>query len=87
MAYAGDKIVYTTVKNADGHTISHTRFDTFFPYGTAWFPLHMKTLYPLHQAIDSEEIEFSNPVFDQPLPEHIIDFKIPDGVPVEERQW
>ena len=87
LAYANDRIVYTDVKNADGQTIAYTTYNNFYLHRATYFPLHITTHLSNNNLDTYEEIEFFNPSFNQPLPLNVINFTLPDGVLIEEKQW
>lgn len=87
VAMKGKKIISTEVKNPDKKTIALTLYDNHIRYNNQFFPLKIESHYFLDNTVTTEIIELENPDFDKPLPQNILNFKLPVNLDVKEIEW
>ncbi|MDP8207508.1 MAG: hypothetical protein P9L92_12645 [Candidatus Electryonea clarkiae] len=85
---AADKIVSSVTRDTRGRNISDTRYSDHVNHGGQYFPLTIITkIYESNKISYSEEIKFSNPVFNSELPDDIINFELPADIIPHEIEW
>ena len=87
LALKDNKIVYAKIKDNGGETITMTSFRNHFKHGGTYFPLHVTSVQHTESDTIIEEIIYSNPVFDEPIPEYVANFKIPANIKIEKISW
>lgn len=81
------KIISTEMKDTDRKTIIYTRYDNHIEYCKQFFPLKITSNISSESGPTTEIILFDKPVFNKPLPENILNFKLPDNLIVKEVEW
>jgi len=87
LAYVSDKIVYAELKGRDGTTTSKSYYKNHIRHGATYFPLEILTIRYAKRDSIIEEVVYTNPQFDRPLPPEVINFKIPKNAKIEEIDW
>jgi len=87
LEYQDNKIISSEIKDAKGNTISKSIYKNHIRYGSYSIPMEIYTIYYSNSHRSFELIKFKNPHFNSPLPEEIINFKIPKKIKVEEIIW
>lgn len=82
-ALVNNKIVFSESKDPQGKTIFKTFYQDHITSRTKYIPLKMTILKFFETGITIEDIVYANPVFNQPLPKEIINFRIPDNITIE----
>jgi len=86
-SFIDDKIIKTIIFDPNGMIIMQTTYNEFIFYHSQYFPLDIVMNSYSDSGNSSERIEYSNPVFNQPLPEDITNFVLPENVEVKEIEW
>jgi len=87
LAYVKNKIIYSELKNKSGETLLKAEYKDHFNYGEYYFPREINTTLKTEQYTILEKITYKNTIFNDTLPEEIVNFKIPEGVETEEIKW
>ncbi|HID11442.1 MAG TPA: hypothetical protein EYP17_09115 [Candidatus Latescibacteria bacterium] len=87
LAYVGDKIIRAELRGLRGELLSRVLYGDHFPYAGAFLPLHIFTVRYTRSDTIYEEITYREPKCDFPLPEEVLQFRIPDDMEVEEVCW
>lgn len=87
VALVNDRIVLTKSRDARDKLILKTIYQSHVHYSGAYFPLQITMIQYTDNGPVSEEIVYSHPAFDKPLPPEILNFAIPEGIEVEEIAW
>jgi len=87
LAYVSDKIVYAELKEINGAIISKSFYKNHIHYGATHFPLEIYTIRYTKKDSILEEVVYTNPQFDKPLPSEVVTFKIPANIKIEEIDW
>lgn len=87
LVYVKNKIIYSELKDKDGETFLEARYKDHLKHGEYYFPREINTTLSTEQYTILEKITYKNIIFNDPLPDEIVNFKIPEGVEIEEIQW
>lgn len=82
-----DKIVYTESRTVRGETLRKSTHKKHVGYQGTYFPMEILTTEYSRADSTFEKVVFSDPEFDLPLPEEVLNFHIPTGVEVKEVKW
>ncbi|TET47141.1 hypothetical protein E3J62_02340 [candidate division TA06 bacterium] len=82
-----DKIVFTESKTARGETLRKSLHKKHVRYQGTYFPMEILTTEYSRTDSTFEKVVFSDPEFDSPLPEEVLNFHIPTDVEVKEVKW
>jgi len=81
------KIISMEIKNTDKKTIMSVIYDDYIQCNNQFVPLEVVTNYYSRNKMTSERIELVDPVFNEPLPQNVLNFKIPDGIEIKDVEW
>lgn len=87
VAVQKDKIIFSETRDAQGKIVARADYQNHFRHRAQYFPLHITIAQNSEQTAIREDVVYSNPVFDQPLPPLVVNFKIPDHIKIEEIEW
>jgi len=87
LEYQDNKLISSEIKNTKGKTISKSVYKNHIRHGSYTFPMEIHIIHYSKSRRSSELIKFKNPHFNLPLPEEIMNFKIPANIKVEEVIW
>lgn len=87
LVYVKNKIINSELKNKDGETFLEAQYKDHLNYGEYYFPREINTKLKTEQYSILEKITYKNIIFNDTLPEEIVNFKIPEGVEIEEIKW
>jgi hypothetical protein len=83
-----DRIIGIKVIKQIEEILAELRFKDHYPYGGLYFHLKMDiTQYQSKKITVYENIIYSNPIFDHPLPEEVVHFQIPENIETKEIEW
>ena len=87
LVFVKNKIIYSELKNKHGETLLEAQYKNHINYGEYYFPREINTTLKTEQYKILEKITYKNIIFNDTLPEKIVNFKIPEGVETEEIKW
>lgn len=87
LVYVKNKIIYSELKNKEGKTLLEAEYKNHINFGEYCFPQEINTTLKTEQYSILEKITYKNIIFNDTLPEEIVNFEIPEGVETEEIQW
>mgnify|MGYP000064708253 FL=1 len=87
LAYKGDKLIKTELRDPGGRTLARSIYCDHVPYSGAFLPTRISTVRFSPSDTTYEDLIYTEPKFDLPLPEEVLDFRIPEDVDVEEVRW
>jgi outer membrane lipoprotein-sorting protein len=82
-----NKLVYAEAQIPDGTPAVKSFYQKHLQFGDSYIPLDISSEYYNESDIMREHIIFSDVKFNPVIPDHILEFKIPDGIPVKEVEW
>ncbi len=82
-----NRIVSTKSNAPGGKTLIKTYYNRYVKYDNQFFPLEMKSISYSENVITTESIIFNNPIFDNPIPNQISQFSLPDSIEIKEVEW
>jgi outer membrane lipoprotein-sorting protein len=82
-----NKLVFMELQNAKGKTLTNIAFNDHLQYRGTYFPLEITSVEFEDSDSTVETVVFHNPQFNVELPPEVINFKIPQGIEVEEIEW
>ncbi|RKY63049.1 MAG: hypothetical protein DRP99_04855, partial [Candidatus Latescibacterota bacterium] len=87
LAYKGDKLIKTELRDPGGRLLARSLYCDHVPYSGAFLPTRISTVRCSPSDTTYEDVIYTEPKFDLPLPEEVLDFRIPEDVDVEEVRW
>jgi len=87
LAIVRDRFVSIDMRDASGNSLMKATCSEHLKHGATYFPMRLVIESREQDGLTVEEIEYSNPVFDEPLPSSITGFTLPDDVEVKEVRW
>jgi outer membrane lipoprotein-sorting protein len=87
LVFVKNRIIYSELKNKEGKTFLEAHYKDHINYGEYYFPREINTKLNTEQYSILEKITYKNIIFNDTLPEEIANFKIPEGVEIEEIRW
>ncbi|MEJ2567873.1 MAG: hypothetical protein P8Z50_03210 [candidate division WOR-3 bacterium] len=87
LVYINNKIISCEVKRTDGEFMLKSFYREHFNYREYYFPMEISTTIFMDGDTIFETILYKNPVFNGSLPEEVKNFKIPEGIEIEEIKW
>lgn len=87
LVFVANKIASSELKKAAGEPFLKTYYFNHFNYGEYYFPLEISSTLFTDTDTLFEKISYKNPAFNDSLPEEVANFKIPEGIEVEEIKW
>lgn len=78
-----NKLTTIVTRDNKGHVIIKTVYSGHFPHEGHFYPLRIQSTF-YEDKIRHEDVELSNPVFDEPIPMEITDFSLPRGTKITE---
>ena len=87
LVFVKNKIINSELKNKDGEIFLEAEYKNHLNYGEYYFPREINTKLKTEQYTILEKITYKNIIFNDTLPEEIVNFKIPEGVEIEEIRW
>lgn len=79
-----NKIVSAEAQKPDGKVAVKSVYQKHIKFGEKYIPMEVSTEYYDKSDIKKEHIIFSDAKFNPTLPDRILNFKIPDSIPVKE---
>jgi len=83
----GKKIISIKIKNTDKKTIMSVFYDNYIQCSNQFVPLKIVTYLYSRKKMTTEVIELMDPVFNEPLPQNVLNFKLPDGIEIKDIEW
>ena len=83
----GEKLIYTETQLADGRPILRTWYHRHIKYKGRFIPVDLSTEKVINGKSIREHIVFREMKFDSPIPQHILNFRIPATAEVKEVKW
>jgi hypothetical protein len=87
LVFVENRIISSELKKTNGEFLLETSYSRHFNYGEYYFPLEINSALFLDKDTIFEKISYKSPVFNDSLPEEVVNFKIPPGVRIEEIKW
>lgn len=87
LEYQDNKLISSEVKDPKGKTISKSIYRNHIRFGFYFVPMEIFTIHYSNSHRSSELVRFKNPNFNTPLPEEIVNFKIPNNIKMERIIW
>ena len=87
LAFEKNKFIFTEARNTHGKIVVRTTYHNHFLHGATYFPLRIISTQNTNNSTTIEDVIFSNPVFDRPLPSQVVNFNIPIGTKIEVMEW
>jgi len=87
LKHEDNKLMYIEVESPSGEILSKTYFKNHISFGATSFPLEISIIKNIRLSSTLEIVIYKNPQFNLPIPQEIIDFKIPSSVKVKEMRW
>jgi outer membrane lipoprotein-sorting protein len=81
------RIVSVEMYAVDGSLSSRAKYEDHVKYGLWYFPLRIATERYGKTDTVYESVRYSNPQFDIPLPDSVINFNMPPGIDIQELSW
>jgi len=82
-----NKLVYAEAQTPDGTQAVKSFYRKHLKFGDSYIPLDISSEYYDKSEVTREHIIFSNVKFNPVIPDRILNFKIPDGIPTKEVEW
>jgi hypothetical protein len=83
-----NKLVYAEAQTPDGTPAVKSFYRKHLKFGDSYIPLDISSeYYDKSEIMRGEHIIFSDVKFNPVIPDRILNFKIPDGIPVKEVEW
>jgi outer membrane lipoprotein-sorting protein len=82
-----NKLVYAEAQTPDGTPAIKSFYRNHLKFGDSYIPLDISSEYYNESEITREHITFSDVKFNPVIPDRILNFKIPDGIPTKEVEW
>lgn len=82
-----DKLIFVEMQDAKGKKFVKTTYNNYFQYNKTFFPLEISSV--MYEKKDSifEKVIYSNPKLNVPLPQKVVDFKIPTNIEIKKIEW
>ena len=88
LGFTEDKIVYTESRDAEGKALLKAIYQDHIKYEVTYFPLKIIIIQYINKDYTKvEEVIYKNPIFDKPLPEKVVNFKIPSYIKIQKIEW
>jgi hypothetical protein len=87
LVFVENRIISSELKKTNGEFLLETFYSQHFNYGEYYFPLEINSVLFADKDTLFEKISYKNPVFNDSLPEEVVNFKIPPGIKIEEIKW
>jgi hypothetical protein len=87
LVFVANRIVSSELKKITGEPLLKTSYSDHFNYGEYYFPLGISSMLFSDTDTLFEKISYRNPIFNDSLPEDVINFEIPEGIKIEEIEW
>jgi hypothetical protein len=87
LSLVDNNIVVTETKDHSGNTNSYTTYNNYISHNDHYFPLLVNSTIYSEGETKTEIIKYTNPVFDQPLPDEITNFILPENAEIKEIEW
>ena len=84
LALNDNRIVLSESKDTKGKTIIKTLYQNYIDFQSKYLPMKMIIYQYLDTGTIVENIQYSNPLIDKPLPREILDFRIPETINIED---
>ena len=83
-----ERIIGTKLTDQNGKAVSELQLSDHLFHEGYYFPLKMnlKEYHPDHTVV-CEDIIYTHPIFDQPFPEEVVHFTIPENVEMKGIEW
>ncbi len=87
LVYVDNRIISSELKKQSGELLLKSSYRNHHNYGEYCFPQEISTTLFTDKDTILEKIIYKNLVFNDSLPGEILNFKIPQGVEIEEIEW
>jgi hypothetical protein len=87
LALEDDRIVSTDIQDPKGRTLVRTTYESHLLRDGVHLPLQTTSVSYSGTRQTVERIVYSNPRFDEPLPQEVLEFRVPETVEVNEVEW
>jgi len=87
LIFVDNRIISSELKKQSGKIFLKASYTNHLNYGEYYFPQEISTTLYTDTDTILEKITYNNPVFNDLLPKEIVNFKIPEGVEIEEIKW
>ncbi len=87
LTHMKNKITASELTNKSGNPLLKATFNNHFNYGTYYFPQEINTVLFTEEDTIFEKITYKNAIFNNYIPKEIANFKIPEGIEIEEIHW
>lgn len=81
------KILAAELLNPDSTVQARSDYGQHIEYSNIFFPLEIITTRNEKDSVSAESISYSHPVFNEPLPDSVVNFAFPDDIEIEEITW
>ncbi|MBM3242321.1 hypothetical protein FJZ31_39140 [Candidatus Poribacteria bacterium] len=82
-----NKIVYAETQTPDGKSVARSFYRNHIKFEDSYVPLEVFSEFNDEAGLTQEHVTYSDVKFNPDLPERIVNFKIPDSIPVKEVKW
>ena len=84
-----DRLISAEVKNSKGHVIGRSRYENHSKIGVNYIPMIVisSTYNEKSEALQHEQVVYSNPQANTDPPNVMLNFTIPESVEVKEIEW
>lgn len=80
------KLALTEIKKPDNTLTSRSLYKNHITYKSFHFPLEIETVHYIDRDSVIERVIYNNPEFNTPIPDSIVNFKIPEGIELIEME-
>ncbi len=87
ICYLENKIILASSKNAEHEVTVRSYYSDHVEFNSVYFPMTIKTVKYTRSDSTVETVNYSGEIFNQDLPENILDMKIPSDIAVKEIEW
>jgi outer membrane lipoprotein-sorting protein len=82
-----DKLVVIEIHDAKDKILTKTTYSNHFRYGKNFLPLEITSVTYQKNSNIVEKVVYTNPQFNVPLPQDVVNFKIPANAEIKEIEW
>jgi outer membrane lipoprotein-sorting protein len=87
LVFVDNRIISSELKKITGEPLLITSYSEHFNYKEYYFPLEISSKFFADKDTVFEKISYKNPTFNDSFPEEVVNFKIPEGIKIEEIKW
>jgi outer membrane lipoprotein-sorting protein len=87
LVYVKNRIIYSELKKKSGELLLKASFKNHLKHGEYYFPREINATFFEDKDTILENITYTKLIFNDSLPEEIVEFKIPQWVEIEEIKW